>query len=544
MSLYQRFLFGLGAALALASAPGCSKSTKSRERADAGAPRCPTALDALRIWNFNLSHPDTVTLKNLGECPLLLEGIELLFDDRDDAFTPETRADCTTRLPAVTLGAGATLRVSELPFPGEIDALANEVSGCSYPLAFNPDRGGVTYLCDGPCGASTLIDMVAHAGDDIDALEPGTVENRYRQPSELRFGARFTALRGAGKFNDGMVRYQRVANEGRYPDYRSSDWGLQSRVVYADFEEGITARNVASLPTPFDVVPGRPAEFVTNRETSTWLATSLRITHVSEDGVSDALRWPLDAFSVPSELSYFARTSSPAITGNLALLSGSNPMVELGFEPDNVGANHGSGERAQIQSNEDQWYHIELRDIDWEAGRFDVYVDGIPVGLGLEIPEDERSVDELRVYGVTGGSTAYVDMIELWGHAYATNDPEGEGDITGVLRCGVTGGDGAGGAGGEGGASGVPPGPVCEDVDGPSATAATCETFCADWNRICCSEPLAENYRNQAECLDDCATFSAAELCCRAYHGSVGGPERCPWALGVDRGDLPAACAD
>ncbi len=500
-------------------------------RPDGNDPRPPPARSALRLWNFNLSHPDTFTLKNLGDEPLELEGIELFFDDRDDAFPPDTLLDCTVRLPAQTLAPGATVRVSELPLTGEIDALAYEVSGCAYPLTFNPDRGGATYLCDGPCDENTLIDMVAHAGDDLDALEPGIVENRFRDPPELRFGARFSALYGTGKYNDGLVRYQRVATEGAFPEYRSSDWGLQSRVLFADFEEGVTARNVAAAPAPFEVVPGEPAEIVTSPETAASFATSLRITHQGADGASNALRFPLDVFSVPHDLVYFARSSSPATDGNLALLAGASPAVELGFEPESVGANRAGGARAAVEAESDTWYRIELRDIDWTRGTFDLYVDGVPVGLALALPEAAREVDELRLYSVSAGSTAYFDAVELWGSPYPSNDPAEEG-VPGRLRCSAP---------GEGGEAAE--GPVCDDIDGPSALAASCETFCASWNAICCHESLAENYESVAECLLACADFTPAELCCRAWHASVGGPERCRFALGLGLGDLPPECA-
>jgi hypothetical protein len=91
---------------------------------------------------------------------------------------------------------------------------------------------------------------------------------------------------------------------------------------------------------------------------------------------------------------------------------------------------------------------------------------------------------------------------------------------------------------------GVPSGPTCDDIDGPSPNGASCASFCADWDAICCGESFPENYANVAECLDACASFTPEELCCRAYHGSIGGPDRCRFALGVDVDGIPSACAD
>ena len=214
----------VGILVVLAVNPACGEKAPERDR----PLECTGDARDLRLWTFNLSHPDTVTLKNTGDCPVELAGVELHFDDRDEAFVEGTALDCTVRLPALTLEGGASARVSELPFPGEIDALANEVAGCAYPLSFNPDRGGVTYLCDGPCDASTLIDAVAHFGQDFYALEPGLL-NPYRDPPPMRFGASFeNPVWGTSLHNDGLVRYQRVTTSGDYPAFAGSDWGLAS----------------------------------------------------------------------------------------------------------------------------------------------------------------------------------------------------------------------------------------------------------------------------------------------------------------------------
>jgi hypothetical protein len=493
--------------------------------------RCPNDRSALRLWNFNLSHPDTVTLKNTGDCPMDLAGVEVLFDDRDDAF-PDVLIDCTVRLPRWELPSGASVRVSEAPLAGEIDALANEIAGCAYPLTFHHDRGAVIYLCDGSCDEDTLVDLVAHRGDDVDGLEPGVVENRFRDPSPLRFGAWFSEpLEGSSKFNDGLVRYQRTATTGVFPDYRSSDWGVQSRTLFADFEDGVRARSVASAPEPFRVVGGEPAEILVSSGTAASFAASLRITHLGlEDGRSDALAWSLDIFSVPRDLTYFVRTrSAGTTTGNLALLSRSDTVTELGFGPGGVGATDERGRRAEILAAADVWYRVELRDIDWTRGRFDLYVDGIRIGHELAIAADGGLVDELRLFAVSGESSSYFDAVELWGPPYVI-DVVDEPDEIGILRCGIP------------GDRETAEGPTCDDIDGPSTLAATCMSFCSTWSAICCAESFPENYANEAECLSDCATFTPERLCCRALHGSIGGPERCRFALGVDPGGMPPAC--
>jgi hypothetical protein len=365
-----------------------------------------------------------------------------------------------------------------------------------------------------------MIDAVAHLGDDKNALYPGLV-NPYREPPALRFGARFDApVWGSTQHNDGLVRYQRAATDGEFPAFVGSDWGLASRVLGADFEDGVRARFVQSSPVPWAVLPGEMAEIVTTPETSAWLASSLRLTHHGSDGASVALGAPLDEFSTPQELSYFARVGVPNVTAaNLGLFSDSLPLVELGFEDGTVGATAGST-RAEIAGSEDAWTRLELRDIDWRSQRFDLYVDGALVERSLAFAESGTPTS-VRLGSFSAGSTAYFDAVELWSGPYAMGPPVPD-DLLGVVRCGA-------GSGDEGDAAG----PVCDDIDGSSSESATCASFCSAWDAICCGENFAENYASKDACLADCAGLTREELCCRAFHGSVGGPERCRYALGL-----------
>jgi hypothetical protein len=509
----------LGAFLCALASASCS----GRSRPEAGEPApCTGDRRDLRLWTLNLSHPDTVTLKNTSECAVELDGVELFFDDRDDAFAEGIAVDCTVRLPPLTLEGGASARLSELPYAGEIDAIAHEVSGCAYPLTFNPDRGGVTYLCDGPCDSRSLVDALAHVGDDQYALA-ANVLNPYRDPPALRFGASFEEpVWGTSFHNDGLVRHQRVATEGRAPSFVGSDWGIQSRILFADFEDGVRARSVQSSPASWSVLPGEAAEIVTTVETAASLATSLRLSHDGNEGASVALAWSLGETSVPRDLAYFARVGSPDVTAaNLALGSEApSSLVELGFEPSGAGATHGEGRRADVPALPDRWYRIELRDIDWSDATFDLYVDGASVDRRLSFAS-AGPANTVRLGSSSPGSTAYFDALELWSEPYLLGPAE-RGELAGRMRCGV-------GMGGDD----SPPTPLCDDIDGSLAEPATCDSFCSAWDAICCGELFAENYADRDECLAACSAFTPAELCCRASHGRVGGPERCRYALGV-----------
>jgi hypothetical protein len=69
--------------------------------------------------------------------------------------------------------------VSEIPFAGEIDAIAGEISGLLVSLTFNPDRGGESrILCDGPCRPDSVIESCWRTGATTSTHRAGVVLNR------------------------------------------------------------------------------------------------------------------------------------------------------------------------------------------------------------------------------------------------------------------------------------------------------------------------------------------------------------------------------
>ena len=93
----------------------------------------------------------------------------------------------------------------------------------------------------------------------------------------------------------------------------------------------------------------------------------------------------------------------------------SRRLLTLGFEPTGVGASPTAAARVEAPFVVNTWYQIELRDIDWQQGVFEVYVDGNLIAAGVAFTGAAPGVDEVRLYSSGAASTAYVDAIEFWG---------------------------------------------------------------------------------------------------------------------------------
>jgi hypothetical protein len=64
----------------------------------------------------------------------------------------------------------------------------------------------------------------------------------------------------------------------------------------------------------------------------------------------------------------------------------------------------------------DQWYHVEIRNIDWSAHTFDVYVGGSLVGQGAMEVTTATGLDQIRVQVIptaTGSATVYFDEVTV-----------------------------------------------------------------------------------------------------------------------------------
>jgi hypothetical protein len=497
----------------------------------------------LKLWTLGIGPVDYVTLKNPSDCAMNLEGVELEFDDHDDAI-PGTELDCTLRLPPHELPAGASVHVRENALPGDIDVLAAKVTPCENQISFNPQRGGATYLCNGECAPDTVIDAVAFVS---------LWSVRFRDPPALRYGIVFeTPPRGVpllsadGLGGDGgkRIRYQRVATRGVSPEFVSRDWALQARTVFSDFEENspgyedyLLTRDPSGLLTEWQFLPAQEATIEPSTDAARSGAYGAVIRHMGDDGTSSALGLPLDAYSMPRDIAYFARVTAPG-AGFLELLSEGRQATQVGFEESGLGAIFGNGERSEVPFDLDTWYRIELRDIDWVRAEFDFYVDGTRIGQRLAFAENAAPVDEVRLHNFKGGSIAYFDAIEFWGTTYEYDG--GTGGRCGIPGTGGTGG-GSGGSTGKGGTG---------DEDFPDCfmfgllSSGNCQTLCNMWQGTCCGSPVTGNYADVNECMNDCTSFTDAQYCCRLHYVETGVRDGCAFALGTDTGHTPALCLD
>lgn len=390
------------------SAPsgGGSDATGGASGASGGASCLGSARD-LRLWKLHLGERDYVTLKNISDCAIELEGLSIVFDDRDD-FPDPVAFDCTLVLPSTRLPPHASVRVHERAWPGDIHAIEDNVAvtPCDAGITFNPQRGGVTYLCADVCAAETVIDVVAHQGYD----------SSYGEPPALRHGVAFASpLSGVSANAQDSIHYRRSATAGDYPRFLGSDWALEQRTLYADFEAGLELVVASGETQAWEQEPGQAAELVSSSTTSAMGSSSLRITQTGADGVSTALRATLAADRQPREFSYFARVESSSVAaGYFELLMAPLSAVQLSFEPNGLGAKLQDQRRIEIAFNALTWYQIEGRDLDYAAQRFDLYVNRQLVQAGVPFRASAAYLDRLVLYSVSSGAITHIDEIELW----------------------------------------------------------------------------------------------------------------------------------
>lgn len=356
---------------------------------------------ALRLWTVSVATPTRVTLKNPSSGGVDLGDLTLRYDDPGPQDVPTA---CEARLPEQRLPAFGSVRVHESPLAGDLDGLA----GTCETITLHVERGGRLYLCDGSCAAGRVIDMVAYVG---------TGPNRWKDPTEAQYGTSFTdPLAG---IDDGVaeaVRYQRVATDAVAPNYVSSDWAVQRRTLFADFENGMTVSISNGPLVPWTMIPEEHLDLSVPGDFAYSGTSSLRIEHGGADAPTSTLTEDLSALSRPHAVSYFVHTdSATASAGYVDLCFAGMPVVSLGFEGSGLGAELANGSRVEMPFDVGTWYQVELRDIDWSEHHFDLYVDRRRVGYRIPFRVAADEVDQIRIYSVTGPSKVHLDDLELWG---------------------------------------------------------------------------------------------------------------------------------
>lgn len=391
---------GVSVVVALALV-GCLDLESLRERGASDSTGCVGEPTDLRLWKLHLGQSDYLTLKNPSACAIELGGLNVLFDDHSDLF-PDDEVDCLVALPTSTLQAGVEVRVHEDPLEGDIGAVANLLSGCAEDLSFNPSRGGVVYLCDGRCEEARVFDAVAFAGEE-------------RGPPPMRYFQEFDEpLQGVSIANQESARFRRVATEGVAPNFVAADWELETRYLYAGFEDGVELE-LEGERMAWSPEAGQAAIPTTTSEVAIGVA-SLSLTQTGGDGRSQGLTVELAALqSTPTHVSYFTRMDMlPASGAYFDLQHADFSLVRAGFEGRSLGTEIENDERTEVEVAQGDLHQVELRNIDWPAKTYDLYVNRELVGAGLPFWTNAFSVDRLSLYNAGGGATAGWDEIELW----------------------------------------------------------------------------------------------------------------------------------
>jgi hypothetical protein len=369
---------------------------------------CLGSVRDLRLTTLHLGNIDYVTLKNTGKCAVSLNKINVIFDDREDVFPASYGViDCTVALPDVILDAGASVRVSENGLSGDISALDYKISGCDQGVPFNPTRGGITYVCDGACAVSTVIDVVAHQGTEASSSAP----------QSPRFGVTAFAnpLTGVNTTNQDAAHFKRVALTGTATHFVASDWKLVNRTFFADFEDAATLSSWTNES-------GQTASISISADRYANGATSLKLVHLgTQDGASQSLtRAFVTGSDLPIDISYFVNTTAVGkSTGffDLYWSSATNVWqhaIQGSFKASGLGVERTNNERTQVNYLANTWYQVEFRDIDWTTRKFDVYVNRRLVAYRFSFWTNALNAAKLSLYAVSAGTTVYFDDIEFW----------------------------------------------------------------------------------------------------------------------------------
>ena len=88
-----------------------------------------------------------------------------------------------------------------------------------------------------------------------------------------------------------------------------------------------------------------------------------------------------------------------------------------------------------VPYNADQWYFIEMRNIDFTTKRYDLYIDGVLQSSNVSFTNTGiNSINEVHLYGFTAGETSWFDDIQIgsseWIEADVVSDTIAPGDST------------------------------------------------------------------------------------------------------------------
>src|SRR5690606_6762746 len=112
-------------------------------------------------------------------------------------------------------------------------------------------------------------------------------------------------------------------------------------------------------------------------------SVSLHLLQDPSDGVSVNFTRPIT--TQPRGVRLYMRAGQVGdTTAVVELHAGATTMTEVSFGPNGLGVLDRDAQRHEVPYQADQWYRVELRQIDWAERTFDLYFDGRLVESDIE----------------------------------------------------------------------------------------------------------------------------------------------------------------
>jgi len=181
-----------------------------------------------------------------------------------------------------------------------------------------------------------------------------------------------------------------------------------------DFEDGDLLGWTTGLGTYTRTVTTATAAAAT---THSLLLTKTASSGASNDGIYQVFGSPL----APSSISWYVRIALPYYyAGNFALYSGATATDQLvlmrfygsGGTTGTAYMNYSTTTFTKTYST-NIWYHLELRNINWQLRTFDWYWDGVLQRAGAHFGGTGTSIGRIDLYNYYASDSAYFDQIEF-----------------------------------------------------------------------------------------------------------------------------------
>jgi hypothetical protein len=147
---------------------------------------------------------------------------------------------------------------------------------------------------------------------------------------------------------------------------------------------------------------------------------ALLLSKAANSTVPDGLSYTFPTPIQPKSISYWSKTSTTlSATGFTRFVNASGATPDILFYTyfgPNVFFNYAAGYDS-TSLTVGTWYHIELRNIDWTARSFDLYVNGVALLTGVKFMGTSTSITRIELYNTEYSSTtsysAYWDEFEI-----------------------------------------------------------------------------------------------------------------------------------